>query len=110
MVGRAAEPFHPSFDIGVETLRVDQIAATRKDDLGGFSGDLAAGFRCACLNDDRPSLDLTVYVRRAAHREKLALVIQHMQPLGIEIDAVLDIADEGVVGPAVPQSGDDLEE
>ena len=30
--------------------------------------------------------------------------------LGIEIDAVLDVADEGVVGPAVPEAGDDVEE
>ena len=32
-----------------------------------------------------------------------------MQPLGIEINALVDVADEGVVGPAVPQAGDDIE-
>ena len=36
-------------------------------------------------------------------------MVEHVQPLGIEIDAVFDIADEGVVGPAVPQAGDDIE-
>ena len=30
--------------------------------------------------------------------------------LGIEIDAALDVADEGVVGPAVPQAGHDVVE
>ena len=37
-------------------------------------------------------------------------MVEHVQSRGIEIDAVLDIADEGVVGPAVPQAGDDIEE
>ena len=31
-------------------------------------------------------------------------------PLGVEIDAALDIADKGVLGPAVPQPGHDIEE
>ena len=37
-------------------------------------------------------------------------MVEHMHPLGVEIDAVLDIADEGVVGPAVPEAGHDIEE
>ena len=48
--------------------------------------------------------------KRAAHRQELALVVEDVQPLGVEIDAVLDIADKGVVGPAVPQPGHDIEE
>ena len=33
-----------------------------------------------------------------------------MELLGIEIDAGVDVADEGVIGPAVPEPGDDIEE
>ena len=35
-------------------------------------------------------------------------MVEHVQPGGIEINAVFDVADEGVVGPAVPQSRDDV--
>ena len=45
-----------------------------------------------------------------AHRQEFALVVEDVQPLGIEIDAVFDIADKGVLGPAVPQAGHDIEE
>jgi hypothetical protein len=37
-------------------------------------------------------------------------VVEHVHPLGVKIDAALDIADEGVLGPAVPQPGHDIEE
>ena len=45
-----------------------------------------------------------------AHRQELALVVEHVHAFGIEIDALLDVADEGVVGQAVPQPGHDVEE
>src|SRR5271165_2784662 len=98
MAWRAAEPFHPTLDIGVEALRVGEIAAAREDHFGSFRRDLAAGVGGARLNDDRPALDRTSNVERAAHRKNLALVVEHMQTLGIEIDTIPDIADEGVVG------------
>ena len=82
-----------------------------EDHLGGLGGELAAGIRGAGLHDDRPALDRPRDVERAAHREILALVVRaRAASLGIEIDAALDIADEGVVGPAVPQPGHDVEE
>ena len=43
-------------------------------------------------------------------RQILALVIEHMHLLRIEEDAALGIADEGIVGKAVPQAGDDIVE
>jgi len=36
-------------------------------------------------------------------------VVEDVQALRVEIDAVFDIADKGVVGPAVPQPGYDIE-
>src|SRR6516225_9216892 len=33
-----------------------------------------------------------------------------MQLRRVEIDPALDVADEGIVGPAVPEPGDDVEE
>ena len=44
-------------------------------------------------------------VERAAHREMLALVVEHMQFGGVEIEPAFGVADEGVVGKAVPQAG-----
>ena len=37
-------------------------------------------------------------------------MVEHVHPLGVEIDPLLDIADKRIVGPAVPQPGDDVEE
>jgi hypothetical protein len=54
------------------------------------------------FDTDRPTLDRARYVERAAHGQKWPLVIEHAHPLGIEKDAVLDVVDEGVVGPAIP--------
>ena len=72
--------------------------------LRGLGRELAPGLGRAGLHDDRPALDRPRDVERTAHGKKLALVIEHMQLVGVEKDAVLDVADEGVVGPAVPQS------
>ena len=47
---------------------------------------------------------------RPAHLQVLALVVQHMELVGIEVEAGLDVADEGVVGPRIPQAGDDIVE
>ena len=38
-------------------------------------------------------------VERPAHLQIPALVVEHMELVGIEIDAARDIADEGIVGP-----------
>ena len=40
----------------------------------------------------------------------LALVAEHVQLLGIEEDAALDVHDEGIIGPAVPKARDHIEE
>ena len=53
-------------------------------DLGGLGGELAAGLRRAGLHDHRPALDRPGDVERAAHREILALVVEHMQLRRIE--------------------------
>jgi hypothetical protein len=87
--------FRPRSDVGIVALGI---------------GELAAGIRGAGLDDDRPALDRPRDVQRAAHRQELALVVEHVHPLGVKIDAALDIADEGVLGPAVPQPGHDIEE
>ncbi len=110
MLGVAPKPLHPSSDIGIKRLRVGEIAAAGKDHLGSLGGELAPGVRRAGLDDDRPALDRPRDVQRAAHRQEFALVVEDVQPLGIEIDAVFDIADKGVLGPAVPQPGHDIEE
>ena len=78
--------------------------------LRGLGGELPAGLRRAGLHDHRPALDRARDVERAAHREVFALVAEHVHLGGIEIDAVLDVADEGVVRPAVPQAGHDVVE
>ncbi len=100
-----------ALDVGVIFPGAGQSAAAgRKDHLGGLGGELPPGVRRPGLHDDRPALHRPRDVQRSAHRQEFAPVIEHMHPLGIEIEAVLDIADKSVLGPAVPQPGDDIEE
>src|SRR5258707_1539845 len=54
----------------------------------------------------RPALDRPGDIERSAHGKILTLVIKHMHFRWVEENAMLDIADEGVVGPAVPHARD----
>ena len=49
-------------------------------------------------------------VERPAHFQVLALVVQDVKLVGVEVDPRVDVAHEGVVGPRIPQAGDDIEE
>ena len=109
MIGIAADLGRPALHVGIEGARVGDRAASGEHHFGGFGRKLAAGIGRTGLHDDGPTLHRAGDVQRPAHFQILALVIEHMHLVGIEIDAVLDIADEGIVGPAVPQAGDDIE-
>ena len=91
--------------VGVERAPDREARLRGEHRLRGLGRELAPGLGRAGLHDDRPALDRPRDVERTAHRQKLALVVEHMQLVGIEKDAVLDVADEGVIRPAVPQSG-----
>ena len=108
MVGRAAELFQPAFHIGVEPLRLGQRIAAGEDDLGGLGCKLPAGLRGAGLDDDRPALNRARDIERTAHLEILALVIEHIHALGVEINFRLDVANERVLGETVPEPGHDV--
>src|SRR6516165_11635517 len=70
-----------ALDVRVIGLRIAELAATSKDHLGGFGRELAAGIRGAGLNDDRPALDRPGDIQRTAHRQELALMVEHVQPV-----------------------------
>ena len=78
VIAVAAELFHAGLHVGVEALAVSQGALAGEDGLGGFRGDLPAGFRRAGLHDHRPALDRAGDVDRAADGEFRALVVQHV--------------------------------
>ena len=106
----AAHRLAARLDVGVERLGVGEIAAAGEDHLGGLAGKLAPGIGRAGLDDDRPALDRPGDVERPAHRQELALMVEHMHAVGVEIEALVDVADKGVLGPAIPQSGHDIVE
>ena len=105
VLGVAAELLHAALHVGVEALAAARLDCGGEHHLGGLGRELAAGLGGAGLHDHRPALDRPRDVERAAHREVLALVAEHVHLLGIEEDAALDVAHEGVVGEAVPQAG-----
>ena len=110
MVRIAAQLAHAAFDVGVEAAAVGDGAAAAEDDFRGLGRQLAPGLRRAGLHDHRPALHRAGDVERAAHRQMLALVVQHVQAVGVEEHAARLVAQPGIVGPAVPQPGDDAVE
>ena len=101
---------HAALHVGVERLAGLDVRQRGEHHFGGLGGELAAGVGGAGLHDHRPALHRARDVERAAHREVFALVVEHVHLVGVEEHAALDVADEGVVGPAVPQAGDDVVE
>ena len=67
-------------------------------------------FRRSGLDDNWPASDGASNVQRPPHGKMGPFVVQHVHLLGVEINARLNIADEGVVRPTVPQAGDNIEE
>ena len=108
MLGVAAELFHPALDVGIELLAVGEAAAAGEHGLRGFGRELPAVFGRAGLHDQRPALHGAGDVERPAHAQIFSLVIEHVHLRGIEIEALLDVAHEGVVGEGIPQAGDDV--
>jgi hypothetical protein len=103
MVAIATELLHAPFHVGIEGTRTGEIVARGEDDFGSLGGELPSGFRRAGLNDNRPTLNGTRDVERPANPEKLALVVEEVQLFGIEINAGFDVANKGVVCPAVSE-------
>ena len=110
VLARAAELLHPALDVGIEGAAGRDVALRGEHRFGGLRREAPAGVRRAGLHDHRPALHGTRNVERAAHREILALVAEHVHPGGIEEDAAVDVADEGIVRPRVPQAGHDIVE
>src|SRR5262249_57246795 len=95
---------------GVEALRIAKVVGAAEYDLRRLGSELTSCLRCSGLDDDRPALDRTGNVQRPPHGKIRPLMVQHMHLLRIEINAGLDVADEGVVRPTVPQAGNNIEE
>src|SRR5262249_14954482 len=108
-VPRPSAFFRPAFHVGKELPPRGEARLRSEHRFRRFSRKLAPGFRGACLDNDRPALDRPRDVKRATHRQILSLVVEHMQLVGIEIKALFDIADEGIISPAVPGGGHNIE-
>ena len=110
MIGVAAGLLGAALDVGIERLRAGQGAAAGEHGLRGLGRELLAVVGGAGLHDHRPALRGARDVERAAHFQIFALVVEHAHFGGIEIQALLDVAHEGVVGEGIPQTGDDVVE
>src|SRR4029077_15926119 len=99
VIARPAEFFHAAFDVGIKFLADGKIALRGEPRFRRLRRELTAGIGRAGLYDHRPALDRAGDIDRAAHREIFALVIEHVHFRRIEKDAVLDVADPGIVRP-----------
>src|ERR1700730_361173 len=106
MVARAAKLFRPAFHIGIELAACGEVRLRRENSLGRLGGKLASCIGGASLDDHRPALDWARDVERAADREIPALMVEHVQLVRIEINPIVDVANEGIICPAVPQTRD----
>src|SRR5262249_21430741 len=108
VLARAAKLLHAALYVGIKLLAGGKIALRREYRFRRFRRKLPAGLRRSSLHDHRPALDGPGDVERSAHGKILDLVIEHMHFRRVEESAMRDVADEGVVGPAVPQARDDV--
>ncbi|MPM91555.1 hypothetical protein SDC9_138686 [bioreactor metagenome] len=97
---------HAALDVGIEGLGLVEGLVRHEDDLGGACGQIAPILGCSRLHDHRPALRRARHVQRPAHLEVAALVVDGVQLVGVEIDAAVGIAHEGVLLPTVPQALD----
>ncbi|KAK1237307.1 hypothetical protein MKX08_002932 [Trichoderma sp. CBMAI-0020] len=91
-----------ALDVCVHGLCCFHVARCGKDGLGCFAGQLSSWLRLSGLHNHRPSLDRPGNIQRALDLELVAHVVE------LREDARLLVADEGVVGKAVPQPGHDV--
>ena len=110
MLGITAELLHAALHVGVERLAGFDAAQRGEHGFGGLGRQLLAGLRRAGLHDHRPALNGARDVERAFDREEFALVVERMHLVGIEEHAAVDVTDEGVIGPGVPEASDDVVE
>ena len=111
MVRVAADRAHAALHVGVEAPGRPRSWARRR------RPPPPSRRRSACPPRTTPAWTMTgqpcggrAMLTRAADRQLLALVAQHMHPRRVHEDAAGLVADEGVVGEAVPEAGDDVEE
>src|SRR5207244_293666 len=95
---------HAAFEILVKRLALLQRMQRGEDQLGKTGGKFLAGVRYAGIRNHRVTLRAARHVQRAAHLEKLPLVIEVVEFLRVEIERRLAVADKGVVVPTVPQA------
>ncbi len=81
-----------------------EVALRREHRFRCFRRELPAGLRRSGLHDHKPALDRPRDIERSSHGKISTLVIEHMHFRWVEENAMLNIADEGVIGPAVPQA------
>src|SRR5580700_6090100 len=102
MVAWTAERLHASLHVGIKGAGVCDIAACTKNNFSGLRGELAACIRRAGLYDNGPALNRTRNIEWAANFQKLSIVVKDVELFGIEVDACFHVANERIVGPAIP--------
>jgi hypothetical protein len=98
LVGRAAVADQTLAQIVVVGFGLVDVAVGREDHVGDAGREVAPVGRLASLNNDRMALGRARNVERAAHFEPLALVVDGVDALGLDL-----AIDKGVVLPAIPQ-------
>ncbi len=81
-----------------------------EDDIGGARGQPHGRRRAAGLQHHRPALRRAADVERALHLEPLAVMVERAHLGGVDIEAAGAVGDDRVVGPAVPQALDHVDE
>ena len=111
MVGVAVVvALHPPLDVVVIGLGLGNVQMGRENRLRQFRSKFPPLVGGAGLHLHRIALNGTGHVEGPAHPELLTLMPEIVHLLGIEIEAALHIAHEGVIVPAVPEPIDHLGE
>ena len=103
LAGVATKALRPDLDVGIIGLACLFILGMGEDDLGPLRREVAAFVRRAGLENDRLALRRAFDVERAAHLEEFTLMIEPVQPVGVDELPARLVPDMGAVFPTVPQ-------
>lgn len=89
-------------ELAIENPGILEWTAIGEDRIGVLAGQPDTGIGRTCLKDDWLALPRTTDIQRPFDTEEAAVMIETVHLRGINIDALLAVAHEGIVAPGIP--------
>src|SRR5579885_188628 len=108
LIGRATVASKLSFKTSIKRLSITKPRLRRKNYFSCLRCKVLPILRCSGLYDDWITLRRTGHIERSAHFEMVALMVEHMQFIQIDVYACFLLVEKGIIIPTIPQPGHNL--